>query len=118
MAVFWAMMAAYSNVWPSVFLKGAPETAVCDSQRPLRNPFWESLWRCAYTVLQAAHSLVWLGINDPMVISVHHHMRASASIDFNGYSLRFFNLKQVFLWYVSWVALSDQYPDNVLVLIA
>jgi hypothetical protein len=45
-------------------------------------------------------------------------MRASASMDFNGYALLFFNLKQMFLWYVALVGLSDRYPDQVVALLA
>jgi hypothetical protein len=45
-------------------------------------------------------------------------MRVSASIDFNGYALLFFNLKQLFLWFVAWVGMSDQFPDQVMALAA
>ena len=118
LAFFWGVMARYSTTWPSIFLPGAPKTAMCDSLRPLQDPFWDCVWLSVFSAFMALHSLVWFATNATPATSIHQHMRVSASIDFNGYALLFFNLKQLFLWFVAWVGMSDQFPDQVMALAA
>jgi hypothetical protein len=64
MATFWAVLATYSYALPSMFLTSASDWAMCDSVRPLQDNYWECCCLCAYSLVQALHSLLWIFVNN------------------------------------------------------
>jgi hypothetical protein len=58
LAGVWAMMAAYAQFLPTMYVDSAPYTARCDFLRPLQFPSEDGAGLCLYSLLLAAHCLV------------------------------------------------------------
>ena len=59
MAGLWAVLAAYREYVPTLFLPAAQSTAVCDYIQPLWLRWSDCVGLCAYCLCLAAHSCVW-----------------------------------------------------------